>query len=187
MTILLGFTTSPPRRKTNLPVIRWMLVKTAIKYRVLRERQKPAVPDRAGRSIPTSPAPEDAERMTKQGRSSAARPPERSVGARRRRVTIATGCRGGVGGGQTVLSHNPLWLRRPSAQAPNGAHPVPAAGGGERPAREASAGSSPGSRSGRPSPRQLQLRLRRGCRCPTCRPTAGRAPAARRRCAPAPP
>ncbi|XP_009886218.1 PREDICTED: RNA-binding protein 48 [Charadrius vociferus] len=35
-----------------------------------------------------------------------------------------------------LLSHNPLCPRRPSAQAPSGADPVPAAGGGERPARE---------------------------------------------------
>lgn len=65
----------------------------------------------------------------------------------------------------------------PSGASP-GPGPVPAAGGGARPARQAGAGSSPGSRSARPSPRRLQRPLRRGCRCPTCRRPAGLDPAA---------
>lgn len=70
----------------------------------------------------------------------------------------------GVSGAGAVRSRNPPCLPEASLRlTPSGAAPVPAAGGGARPARAAGAGSSRGSRSGG----RWRRRLQRGPRSPT--------------------
>lgn len=73
--------------------------------------------------------------------------------------------RRGKGKGRGRCAHVilPACLNRPCAWAPSGAAPVPAAGGGARPARAAGARSSRGSRSGR----RWRRRLHRDRHSPT--------------------